>query len=83
MNITVKLYADFAALLPAHAEHNAAVLDVPENASVQTVLQQLGVSLARAHIVLVNGVFVPPMQRQDKTLRAGEVLAVWPQVAGG
>lgn len=83
MNITVKLYADFAALLPTGAVHNAAVLDVADGATVKGLLKQLGVPLARAHLVLVDGVFVPPEQRAERCLRTGETLAVWPQVAGG
>jgi sulfur carrier protein ThiS len=33
--------------------------------------------------VLVNGIFVPPSQRQAKALSDGDTLAVWPPVAGG
>lgn len=83
MNVTVKLYADFAALLPAGASQNAAKLEVAETATVQEVLERLGVPSARAHLVLVDGVFLAPEQRAVRRLREGEALAVWPRVAGG
>ena len=34
------------------------------------------------HLVLVNGVFLPPSQR-TRALEAGDELAIWPAVAGG
>jgi sulfur carrier protein ThiS len=35
------------------------------------------------HLVLVNGVYVPPEERATRTLAPGDVLAIWPPVAGG
>jgi len=35
------------------------------------------------HIVLVNGVYVAPADRATRTLAEGDVLAIWPPVAGG
>ena len=35
------------------------------------------------HLVLVNGVYVPPEERATRTLVEGDVLAIWPPVAGG
>jgi sulfur carrier protein ThiS len=34
-------------------------------------------------LVLVNGVYVPPEERATRTLVEGDVLAIWPPVAGG
>ena len=57
-------------------------LEVLENTTPIQVLEQHGVPLAEVHLVLVNGIFVPPSQR-DRPLKPGDVLAVWPAVAGG
>jgi sulfur carrier protein ThiS len=46
------------------------------------LLQSNGVPLGQVHLVLVNGVFVPPSVR-DNPLSEGDELAVWPAVAGG
>jgi sulfur carrier protein ThiS len=35
------------------------------------------------HLVLVNGVYIPPNQRAERPLQAGDVLAIWPPIAGG
>jgi sulfur carrier protein ThiS len=35
------------------------------------------------HLVLVNGSFVPPEQRATRELVEGDVLAIWPPIAGG
>ena len=80
--ITFKLYASLMEYLPREARGHAVMLDVPEGTSPIQVLEQHGVPLAEVHLVLVNGVFVPPSQRQQP-LQAGDVLAVWPAVAGG
>ena len=35
------------------------------------------------HLVLINGVFVPPEERATSFLKEGDTLAVWPPIAGG
>jgi sulfur carrier protein ThiS len=35
------------------------------------------------HLVLITGVFVPPGERATRTLVEGDVLAIWPPIAGG
>jgi sulfur carrier protein ThiS len=35
------------------------------------------------HLVLINGVFVPPPERTSRALKEGDVLAIWPPIAGG
>jgi sulfur carrier protein ThiS len=34
-------------------------------------------------LVLINGVYLPPEARATHTLSEGDVLAIWPPVAGG
>jgi sulfur carrier protein ThiS len=34
-------------------------------------------------LVLVNGVYIPPERWQTQVLNEGDVLAIWPPVAGG
>ena len=35
------------------------------------------------HLVLVNGRYIEPEQRLTQTLKEGDVLAIWPPIAGG
>jgi sulfur carrier protein ThiS len=35
------------------------------------------------HLVLVNGVYVPPAERATRVLHDDDELAIWPPIAGG
>lgn len=83
MKITLKLYARLAQYLPPGAAENQARIELAEGASVGQVLAQFGLPPAHCHLVLVNGVYVAPSERPETALRPDDVLAVWPQVAGG
>lgn len=82
MQITLKLYASLMEYLPAAAVDQQVQIEVAEGAGPLKVLEDLGVPIAQVHLVLVNGVFVPPSQRSEP-LKPGDTLAVWPAVAGG
>jgi len=82
MTVTFKLFASLSRYLPPGAEDHQIRLDVPEGTSPLALLQSNGVPLGQVHLVLVNGVFVPPSVR-DNPLGEGDGLAVWPAVAGG
>lgn len=82
MKINFKLYASLGQYLPANAENHQINLEVKEGVTPTQLLQQQGVPEAEIHLVLVNGVFIPPSER-DTPLLEGDELAVWPAVAGG
>ena len=82
MNITLKLYASLSDYLPGNAKDNTVDLDAPEGSSAIDILLQHQVPLDEIHLVLVNGVFVPPADRHTP-LQGGDQLAIWPPVAGG
>ena len=83
MQITLKLYASLGAYLPEGAQRNQAQIEVAEGTSVRAVLDEHHLPAVACHLVLINGVFTPPAQRDAKVLGEGDVLAVWPPVAGG
>jgi len=84
MRITFKLYATLTDLLPAGAFKNAVAIDVDENVTLNSLIDQYQVPRELAHLVLINGVFVCDTDRdQTGHLREGDVLAIWPPVAGG
>ncbi len=82
MKLTFKLYASLEQHLPTGASDHQAVIEVLEGSTPVQILEQHGVPTAQVHLVLINGVFVPPSQRGDP-VQAGDELAVWPAVAGG
>lgn len=84
MQITFKLYASLTDYLPADRRTaNQMPLDVPEDASIAQIIEPFRMPPKLVHLVLVNGVFVPPEARATRTLVEGDVLAIWPPIAGG
>ncbi|WP_428609710.1 sulfur carrier protein ThiS [Sedimenticola sp.] len=82
MKVNFKLYASLGQYLPPGSVDHKVALDVADGMSPSRLLEQQGVPQAEVHLVLVNGVFIPPSQR-DNPLVEGDELAVWPAVAGG
>lgn len=83
MKITLKLYASLSDYLPAGAQRNQLVLEVADTATPQSILLKHNVPLEMTHLVLINGSYIEPEQRDSRLLQANDVLAVWPPVAGG
>lgn len=84
MKITLKLYATLQDRLPAGAVKNAALIDVPDDVSLNDIIDQYQVPRELAHLVLVNGLFHCEADRdQRNVLKPNDVLAIWPPVAGG
>lgn len=83
MRVTVKLYATLSDYLPSGSKNNRVELVATAGACVQEVLQQFALPAKLTHLVLVNGVFIPPDERPTTPLQEGDVLAVWPPIAGG
>jgi molybdopterin converting factor small subunit len=83
MKLRLKLYATLAEYLPPGAVSNMAEIEVPVTATPNQVLDLHHIPRARAHLVLVNGIYIPPMQRDEALFKDGDALAIWPPVAGG
>lgn len=84
MNITFKLFATLTDYLPADARRsNQVVLDVSPDASISQIIEPFGLPPKLVHLVLVNGKYIAPENRMSTTLVEGDVLAIWPPIAGG
>ncbi len=83
MQVTLKLFASLGSFLPAGASRNKAALDIDGETSILALLDSHNVPREKCHLVLVNGVFHPPEDRDKVILNEGDVVAVWPPVAGG
>jgi molybdopterin converting factor small subunit len=83
MKIQLKLFATLSQHLPPGARQNAAEVEVPDGATPHQVMDLCRVPRDQAHLVVLNGVFVLPHQRNSLPLSEGDTLALWPPVAGG
>lgn len=84
MNVTLKLYATLSDYLPEQAKKtNELALTVPDDTTVAQVIDHHHLPEKLVHLVLINGYYVPPAQRAGRRLREGDVLALWPPIAGG
>ncbi len=88
MRITLKLFAMLSDHLPSEVDGqrrrgNEMPLDVPDASSVQAVIERFRLPPKLVHLVLVNGVYIPPQARTGHVLAANDELAIWPPIAGG
>ena len=84
MRITFKLYASLTQYLPADARRsNQVLLDIAEGDPISKIIEPFGLPEKLVHLVLVNGVYVPPEQRLSFVPKEGDVLAIWPPIGGG
>lgn len=83
MRIRLKLFANLSGYLPPGATRNAAEVEVPDGATPHQIMELFRVPRDQAHLVVLNGVFVLPHQRDRLPLSEGDTLALWPPVAGG
>ena len=83
MRVTLKLFASLADYLPAGSLNNRVEFEAGENDSVADIIERFSLPQKLVHLVLVNGVYLSPSERDGRRLEAGDQLAVWPPIAGG
>jgi len=80
---TIKLFASLSEHLPPGAKYNAIEVKLANGTTIGCALADMKVPEGLCHLVLLNGIFVPPSQRQSTAIAEGDVVSVWPPVAGG
>ncbi|MGE5153925.1 MAG: MoaD/ThiS family protein [Bdellovibrio bacteriovorus] len=83
MRITLKLFATLGDYLPKGNRNNQVELEIDSTETVQQILDRHQLPDRLTHLVLINGVFIPPSERTSRHLEPGDHLAVWPPIAGG
>ncbi len=83
MKITLKLYASLMQYLPETDQRHAVDIEIDPSDSPHQVIAKMGIPKELAHLVIVNGIFVCDQARDQPQFKDGDVLAIWPEVAGG
>ncbi|MEE9446514.1 MAG: hypothetical protein V3V09_01020 [Arenicellales bacterium] len=83
MNITLKLYASLMPYLPETNQRHAVDIEINADQSPYEVIDEVGIPRELAHLVIVNGYFICGDERNVGQFKEGDVLAIWPEVAGG
>jgi sulfur carrier protein ThiS len=84
ITITLKLYASLTKFLPdAYRRAREMPMEISADATIASIIAPLGMPEPLVKLVLLNGVFVPPSERATQRFVAGDVLAIWPPIAGG
>lgn len=83
MQVQLELYASLMKYLPPEAVRHSVKLDVDSGTTAHALLERYQVPFQQAHLVLRNGVFLHQQERDEVLLEDGDVIAVWPPVAGG
>ena len=79
MRVDVQLHATLATFLPPDSRDGVAMLDVADTATIADLIARLAIPEALSRVVLVNGHDVD----DDTQLRAGDVVDIFPPLAGG
>ena len=83
IRITLRLFAMLSGYLPDGAVRNQIDITVPVGATPASVMARLNLPEKLCALVFVNGVFVHVRNRSSTNLSEGDVLAIWPPIAGG
>jgi sulfur carrier protein ThiS len=83
IRITLKLFALLSGYLPDGATRNQVELSVPANSTPISIMSSLRLPVPLCALVVINGTFVHVADRATRRLVDGDVLAIWPPIAGG
>ena len=83
MNIELKLYASLSRYLPPGARHHRVALDVAEGITPAQLIENMKLPKEACFLVLRNGVYLTPDERETSPIKEGETSAIWPPIAGG
>jgi len=84
MQVTLKLFASLASYLPSNKKNGIeADVVVPDGSTIGDMISLYGIPTKSAHLVMVNGVYIKPDQRDTHILKENDALAICPPVAGG
>lgn len=82
MQIKLKLFSSLMEYLPDNAEGNTLELSLSGTTNCQALIDQYKIPRDVVQVVMVNGEYVPPEQRETP-LTSGDTVSIWPSIQGG
>lgn len=79
INVKVRAYATLREYLPEVGLGESAKVAVPPEATIETLLDKLGIPRAEVKLCYVSGLY----REQDYALQEGDEVALFPAVGGG
>ncbi len=79
MHVTIKLFASLARFSPGGLAGTPFEMNLPETASLQDVVDQLGMPAKEIKIAFVNGL----IRDLDWVLKQGDEVGIFPPIGGG
>lgn len=83
IEIKLKLYASLTEYLPKVMNRHSLEVQISLDDTPHQVLARFNVPRKMVHLVLLNGVYLESAERDRAVFQNGDVLAIWPPVAGG
>ena len=83
MIVRVKLFAVLRNMLPPDSNGEWLELELPEGTTPRQIIDQLEIPEHLAHLVMVDGFHLLPDEVQNRGLKPGEVVAIFPPIMGG
>lgn len=83
MKMNIEFYASLMKYLPPGNSRFRREIEVEDSLLLSRLIERFHISPEEAHLVLVNGIYVYAQDREGRELQEGDVVSVWPPVAGG
>jgi len=83
MKIELKLYASLSRYLPPGAKQHKVTLDVAEGMTPAQLIEDRKLPKEACFLLLRNGVYLTPAERETTPIKEGDAIAIWPPIAGG
>jgi sulfur-carrier protein len=80
MRVELRLFASLRKKLPAGSPRGKCEVELPEGSTLGDLIRRMDIPAASAQMVLFNG---EPDRDFRRHLQAGDVISIFPPVAGG
>lgn len=83
MKVELKLYATLMRYLPEEASGHSVMLELPDGTTAASLIEERNLPKESCFLVLVDGNYLTAEERETRPLKDGDVLSIWPPIAGG